>query len=518
MASFNKYSGIWNANLAAHLLRRSTFGVALDTIQDFGKKTLDECMDIIFQKLPTPDPPINYIYTKDPDTPIGETWTNKAPNSTFNSYRNQSLVVWSFDLMMSGQPNIREKMTIFWHNHFVTSFIRDAGYNYKYMSLLRAYALGNFRDLAKAITIDPAMLEYLNGKDSTKKAPNENFGRELLELFTIGKGDLAGPGDYTNYTEEDVKQMARGFTGWINVRNAVPAQSKFEITRHDTGTKTLSHRFDYAVVNNEGENEYKVLIDIIFQKEAVSEFIATKLYRWFVHYEINDDIKQNIIKPMAEMIRNSDYEVAPAIRALLSSEHFYESCVIGRMIKNPMDFIFNAMNQFQVALPTENLPKVRLNTTLYGLTQQMQMAILNILSVGGWPPFYQEPSYNRLWLNAVGLTNRKIFTEAIVITGYKAANYKTIINQLEMLSRFDNPADVASILNQYMLLLFPNPLKPNQVNVLEGILNSGSEGDWAKVYADYLINPGNQRLVEVLNARLKNLTLYMMQMPEYHLS
>lgn len=518
MASLDKYSGTWNKLTAAHLLRRTTFGVNIKTIKSFGQTSMDACMDILFKNQAMPDPPINYSFTKDLSTPIGKTWINQFPNPDFNFYRNQSLRVWYLDLLMSGIPNIREKMTLFWHNHFVTSNISSPSMSYKYISLLRSSALGNFKQLCKDITIDPAMLIYLNGKDSTGKAPNENFGREFLELFSIGKGDLIGPGDYTNYTEEDVKQLARGFTGWVNIANSVPPQSEFKTSRHDTGTKTLSYRFGKVVIPNAGENEYKNIIDIIFQQEAVAEFIATKLYRWFVYFDIDDDIRQNIIKPMAAIIRQNNYEVAPALQTLLSSEHFYDSCVVGRLVKSPMDFIFSPINHFEIPLPTEGTAKVKLNTDLFNMSLEMQMAIFQIPSVGGWPAFYQEPAYNRLWLNAVSLTKRKIYTDALNLTGFSTGKSKILINQLSLLAAFDNPDDVKDVIEQYVLLLLPKLLTDNQKQALYEILNTGSEGDWKKIYAAYKDNSANPTLAKVVNLRLQQLVLYIMRMPEYHLS
>lgn len=517
MATLKKYNGIWDEYTSAHLLRRTTYGVGFKTIKTFGKKTLDECIETLFSPMELPDPPINYDYKDDPSTPIGDTWVNTLPNGTFNFYRGKSLRVWSLELLAKGIPNIREKMTMFWHNHFVTSNISDPRFSYTYITKLRSSALGNFRQLTKDITIDPAMLVYLNGKDSTGKAPNENFGRELLELFTMGKGDLVGPGDYTTYTEEDVKQMARGFTGWVNTSNSVPPQSEFRVNRHDKEAKTLSHRFGNAVIPNANEEEYKNLIDVIFQQEAVADFIATKLYRWFVYFDIDDDIKQNIIKPLADIIRKNEYEIMPALQVLLESEHFYEECIRGTMIKSPVDFIFNPINHFEIPIPEDNALKVRAIYDLYNLSSAMRMAIFLAPSVGGWAPFYQEPTYYRLWLNAVSLTKRKIYTDAIATTGYSSKKANFFINHMYTLSLFDNPKDDMSILNQYALILFPKPLANNQNDILKGFLNAGSEGDWKKVYSDYRTNTNNQNYIKVINKRLQSLVKYMMLMPEYHL-
>ncbi len=282
MSSLNKYTGPWSAHLAAHLFRRTTYGVKYETIKQFATKTLDETINIIMSPLGPPPPPINISYADDPDVPIGTTWVDKGVSQNVNNYRTASLRGWSFELMLNGGPNIREKMTMFWHNHFVTADINDPRFSYKYIELLRSNALGNFKQLTKLVTIDPAMLNYLNGRDNTKQAPNENFARELMELFTLGKGDLVGPGDYTTYTEDDVKELAKALTGWIDVRNMLPITSQFVLNRHDVTTKKLSHRFNNVSISNAGANEYSNVIDIIFQKPEVALFIAGQIYRWFV--------------------------------------------------------------------------------------------------------------------------------------------------------------------------------------------------------------------------------------------
>ncbi|MBK8372664.1 MAG: DUF1800 family protein [Saprospiraceae bacterium] len=138
--------------------------------------------------------------------------------------------------MLKNNPHIREKMTLFWHNHFVIADINEPRVLYNYIVKLRRLSLANFKEMAKEITVDNGMLEYLNGRDNTREAPNENYARELLELFTLGKGNSVGNGDYTTYTETDIKEIARVLTGWIDV-NTLPIRSEFRAARHDTGTK-----------------------------------------------------------------------------------------------------------------------------------------------------------------------------------------------------------------------------------------------------------------------------------------
>ena len=196
---------------------------------------------------PLPDPPINTSYPEDPFVNLMDTWINAPYSSSPGDelgHRDRSLSSWILKVVVDEGISVREKMTLFWHNHFPISSIEDPKFTYRYSNTLRTFALGNFRELTKAITVDPAMLIYLNGKQNTQERPNENYARELLELFTIGKGPLIAPGDYSNYTEQDVKELARILTGFKNYGFAEESTdgtfgSRFEMHHHDTGTKQL---------------------------------------------------------------------------------------------------------------------------------------------------------------------------------------------------------------------------------------------------------------------------------------
>lgn len=519
MALFDKYSGPWSKHLAAHLLRRTTFGANWENINAFGNLTLSQCIERLFEVLPEPAPPININYDLDPDVPIGETWVDKGATGNVNGYRTTSLRTWSFEQMINSRPNIREKMTLFWHNHFVTADINDPRYSYKYIALLRSQALGNFKQLTKDITIDPAMLNYLNGRDNTRQAPNENYARELMELFTLGKGDQVGPGDYTTFTEEDVKEVAKCLTGWIDVRNNLPIRTEFRVARHDTTNKTLSHRFGNVVINNAGDQEYKNLIDIIFTKEEVSLFIARKLYRWFVYFTIDENIESQIIEPMAALIRENDYNLVPAIKALLSSEYFYDECVIGGMIKNPVDFLINPINQFNIVFPPDASLKQRVLNSLYQSSFAMQMAIFQAPSVAGWQAYYQAPSYYRLWLNATSLPARLSYNEAIVNQGFPQGQARIQIDPFPTLDKFANPTVVDEVIRSFGIILHAKPVADNQFAILKSEFLLGlNEQTWTDVYIAYKADPSNVGKRQAVLNRVRSLLVYMMRMPEYHLS
>jgi hypothetical protein len=256
--SLEPYSGPWNESTAAHLLRRTSFGPAQADIKYFAGKTLNDSLTELMATQPDPALPV------DPTTGttwIGQTYSGAASDRKYASY----LKGWWMGLMTSGKMSIIEKMTLFWHNHFVSGYdtVKDSRYMYNQNTLFRKYALGNIRQLAIEVSKDPAMLRYLNGNTNIAGHANENYGRELMELFTIGKGPEISPGNYTTYTEDDVQAAARVLTGWIDISKTVT--SAFVPNRHDTDDKLFSPDFDNFVIKgesgpNSGPDELNQLI------------------------------------------------------------------------------------------------------------------------------------------------------------------------------------------------------------------------------------------------------------------
>ncbi len=201
------------------------------------------------------------------------------------------------------QGLLREKMALFWHNHFVTESrtYRLAPYAYQYLTLLRTHALGNFRTFVREIGLTPAMLIYLNGTQNRAGNPNENYARELLELFTMGIG---------HYTQQDIQEIARALTGWV-VEHAT-LSSRFVPARFDNGRKTIFGQTDYF--------GYDDVIDLTLQERAreTALFICRKLYRFFVYNEPDEAI----VAQLADTFQEHDFEIAPVVEQLLSSAPF----------------------------------------------------------------------------------------------------------------------------------------------------------------------------------------------------
>ncbi|MEO0341451.1 MAG: DUF1800 domain-containing protein, partial [Bacteroidota bacterium] len=480
-SGLESYSGDWSFAQAAHLLRRSTFGVSNATIQEAVAAGLDATLMALFQSNELPEPPINYDFTEDPYVAVGETWINAAyvQNGMILGYRNRSFAAWQVKVLMEEEPSIREKMTLFWHNHFSVANVNDPKFVYKYITLLRTYSTGNFRQLIKDIIIDPAMLRFLNGNQNTVESPNENFGRELLELYTIGKGPQVGPGDYTNYTEQDVREVSRALTGWRDLGYVSPnenseVRSFFRPVRHDRSNKTLSHRFGNTVITDAGADEYKNVVDIIFQQTEVARFISRKLYRWFVYYHIDETIEANVIEPMAQMLIDNDYNITPVLQSLLGSQHFFDALNVGPMIKNPMDFSIGLFRQNQISVPGNTLQQYPFYLTLYGFIGTMDMNYFDPPSVAGWKAYYQEPGYYRTWINSSTLRPRMLLTDVFSTVGFRARNgQQMVIDVFEIVANLSDPLDPNVLITELADLYFPVGIDEEQLVTLKEVLIPG---------------------------------------------
>ncbi|MFK8009268.1 MAG: DUF1800 family protein [Saprospiraceae bacterium] len=516
--TFDPYTGVWGFEQAAHLLRRTTFGPTYAQIKQATSDGLDATISLLFESQPLPADPIYYNFENDPNIANGESWVDEPTNFFIlglNGARKRSLQGWSFKAIRESGMNIREKMVLFWHNHFVVADTNDSRFQYSYMNLLRENALGNFKEFVELITIDPSMLQYLNGTQNSKNAPNENYARELLELFTIGKGDAAEPGDYTNYTEDDVVQIARALTGWrhFDIDNLTEVQAGFNPNRHDTEDKQLSHRFNDVIISDTGADEYKTVIDIIFQQDEVARFISRKLYRWFVHFDVNSDVEANIIEPMAQMLIADNYDVQPTLMALLSSEHFYDMSVRGCMVTHPIDYLFKMVNTFELELNPDILQEYNILRRLFTAMVPLEMVMYSHPNVAGWKAYYQAPQYYKIWINAVTLPVRMNYSD-VLSEGFNVSGFQVKLNVLDFAASLDNPSDPDDLINEIASILFAQPLVQEQIDSLKdshGITNP----EWQDEYLDYVT--GNTSLEPAIENKLKGLVKTMLKMPEVYL-
>lgn len=522
--SLNPYQGAWTFDQAARLLRRTTFGPNKALIEGAIVMGLEATVSTLLQDQPLPSPPVYFDFEDDPLVPLWETWVDELQTPDIEGIsgaRKRSMWTWQMELIHKSGMSIREKMVLFWHNHFVVFNPGTGRRMYKYMRHLRANALGNFRTLVEGITIDPAMLIYLNGTQNSKTGPNENYARELLELFTIGKGEAAGPGDYTNYTEDDVVAIARALTGWrhyspTDIDDVLDVSASDYIdARHDTEDKQLSHRFDNIVISNEGENEYKRVIDIILSKGEVAKYISRKLIRWFVHPNITAEIESNIVDPMSQIILQDNYEIKRAMNTLLSSEFFFDESIRGCMITHPIDNLFKIVNTFDVAMPEDQATKYLIYRFFQIHTEENQMGIFRAPSVAGWPFLYQAPQFDKLWINAVSLPKRQAITTAFV-NGFNRNGFRLEIDELAFAEAVSDPYDINILINETASIIFSLPLAQEQLDAIKSIILPGlPDFEWTIEYGEYV--GGDISLEDSIKNKLKLLLNTMMNMPEFYL-
>ena len=526
-AGIEPYAGSWGVDQASHLLRRTMFGATKNDIQNIMALSLDQAVAQLLADLPTPDPPVN-TNALDIDVPVGQTWV-VSPKTDSNGYnpnnsRTQSFKAWWIGLMLNQQVSLREKMTLFLHNHFVTETVdvSDARYVYKYNALLRQFAFGNFKELAYQISVDPAMLKYLSGSTSTKTSPNENYGRELQELFTIGKGPEISPGNYTTYTEDDVKAAAKVLTGWRD--NSTNINSYFTLSRHDTTNKQFSSSYGNTVINGKTSatrpNEIDDLLTMIFAQPETARFFCRKLYTWFVYYLIDDTVEANVIEPLANILRTNNYEIKPVLTALFKSAHFYDPVNVGCIIKNPIDHAVGVCRQFNIAFPAPTDVALQYTHWNYLRTQasNMQLNLGDPPNVAGWPSYYQIPQFYELWLNSDTLPKRNQLTDTLIGSGHKASGYTIVIDPIAFADQVSDPTDPNILIDEFSQALFPFPITTNQKNFLKETLIPGlPDYEWTIEWTDYKANPTDQTKLTAVKTKLQQLLKFMIDMAEYQL-
>ena len=516
------YTGPWGPEQAAHLLRRVTFGVnkvQLDQLvaQGDAQTAVDFVLTV---PTTTPAPPVNNYNNPDftdPAVPLGQTWVNAFYDVDAEGLRIESWRGWWLDRMINTGPNIQEKMTLFWHNHFATrtesAFWGRASYLHN--KTLRQHALGNFKAFVKAVTLDPCMLVFLNGYLNDVAAPDENYARELQELFTVGKDAPA------TYTEEDVVAAARVLTGWrVSYFNAAVY---LDLNAHDTDAKTFSSYYNHTVIpgGTNGDQELDALLTMIFQKEDLAKFICRKIYRFFLYYKIDAAVEADVIEPLAQIFRDSNYEIRPVMEALLKSEHFFDAYNKGCFIKTPLDLLVGALRNFNLTIPgstpwDEFLMQLYLN---YG-SGDLQMLPGDPPNVAGWQAFRQSPGFYRIWINGDTMRNRNIITDVLAFYNIGTDNDQLFIDHIAFAAQFANPGNPSLLVEDTLRVLLPVAISPAKKFLLKSILLSGQANDyyWTNAWDAFIANPNDPMAAETVWIRLASLHQYIMSSAEYQLA
>lgn len=521
----NTYQGAWTVLQVKHLLNRTMFGAKAADISYFKLKgltaTVDELLTIPTTPIPPPLNDYNTTTFTDPNVLAGATWVNDISlDGTINSYRRATYKKWLLSVMVGQQKNIQEKLTLFWSNHFGTESdtINYGTMIYNHHQILRNNCAGNFKQMVRSVTTDPGMLRYLNGYLNTKTAPDENYGRELQELFTVGKDGGA------KYSEDDVKTAAKVLTGWKIDAAFNPI---FDSNRHDTTNKTFSAYYGSKTITGKtgasGALETDELINMIFENKDVAKFICRKIYRYFVYYYIDANVEKNIITPLADVFIANNYEIKPVLKMLLESEHFYDSIYIGCQIKSPMDHVVGFLRQFEISFPnavTDYADAYFLYNNMVSQLNNMGQSPVDPPNVAGWPAYYQAPDYNELWINADTLPKRNKFTDLMLETGYTRNSKKIIVNTVQFATNIcANPSDPNVLIDSLFSFLLSTEVDPVlKTNLKVQLLLTGQTSDyyWTTAWNTYMSTPTSINF-NIVNTRLKSLLKYIMNLPDYQL-
>jgi uncharacterized protein (DUF1800 family) len=546
MASLNPIVGPLGNQNAAHLLRRATFGPLLQDIQQFSSLTAATAFQHLIQAQTAPAFPI------DPLT--GTDWV--FPNSASTSHSPESIsdfnCAWWMENMRSSGPNLTERMVWFYYTHFpliISRVENNPQFAIDYLRLLRFYALGNYKELTKAICIDNAMLLHLDGNLNVKAMPQENFGREFLELFTVGKGVQIGPEDYTNFTEADVKSMTKVLTGWgtdnsfqtidpvTNIPTGKVKGSATMSSQHDVSNKQFSAAFNNTLIQTtavSGGNttiqgvytELDDVIDMVFNSEHTAKNLCRRIYRQFVYYDITPEIETDIIEPLATTLEQNNFDIVPVLQLLLTSEHFYDidsaptdDNNIGAIIKSPLDLIIGTMRLFELSVPNQSTDL----DNHYALYEQILLELNNQglqffdpYDVAGYSAYYQSPAFHRYWISTNYLANRYKFSEYL-IDGF--SNASGILLQLDFVQfvkdKCSNPSDSNSMMQELVTWMFPIQLSVERFDYFKDniLLDQITAANWTIEWTNY-ISSNNDAVVRV---HLEKLALALMQSPEYQL-
>ncbi|MCC7029601.1 MAG: DUF1800 domain-containing protein [Chitinophagaceae bacterium] len=525
-AGLSQYTGAWTDKQKIHLLRRTMFGVKPADLASLGALTMSQAVDLIINATPAaPAPPVNYYESMYPDptgVPLGSTWVN-APygDGTVNYYRYVSTRAWWMKNILTQTMSIQEKMLMFWHNHFVCedSVVGDARLQYKYITMLRTNCLGNFKTFVKEVTKDPMMLYYLNGHYNIKNSPDENYARELQELFTMGKGA-------NMWTEDDVKAAAKVITGFR--ADTVNLTYTFDPTKHETANKQFSAFYNNTVITGQagaaGENELDDLLNMIFaQSQTAAKHLCRKLYRFFIYYDIDANIESTIIAGMATTLINNNWNIKPVLLELFKSDHFYDTISMDCLIANPVDYYMGMSRALGVTVPVaagiidENLAY---NTFAY-LAEIAGMDAGNPPSVSGWPAYYQTPQYHEMWINSDTLPKRMKYTDAFFTNGgiYVSGTYSIKCDVLAFAQNMSNAYDPDALVSDSVKYLLAIGLTQSTRDIYKNILtNNNANAYWTQAWTDYINNPGNVTYENIVKSRLRLMLTKLLQMAEHHLS
>jgi Protein of unknown function (DUF1800) len=365
----------WGRKWAAHLYRRAAFGASREDLVEAERLGPDGTLDVLLRGKPRADE-------------LVESLVDVGLVAAARDDGGKQLRGWWLYCMLQGGHPLREKLTLFWHNHFATSIakVQNPLLMFRQNCLLRTHALGKFGPFLQAMSKDAAMLIWLDSNSNIKGKPNENYAREVMELFSLGVG---------HYTERDIREAARAFTGWHTDGNGFA----FNAGMHDAGPKTVFGRTG----NWNGDD----VVRIILEQPPAARFLVRKLYHFFISERAEPP--DSFLEPLAESLRRSDYDIAGLVRTLLSSRHFYSEHAFRQRVKSPVEYVLGAVQAvYQRYREDEADYRPLRQQALVNWLGAMGQHLFAPPNVKGWPG-------GRAWLNTSTMLERANFAAALAM-------------------------------------------------------------------------------------------------------
>ena len=587
-------SGPLGIKRAAHLLRRACTGASINDIETYAALTAQEAFDrLVRDDLPTPAEPVDLE---------GNTWITEGEILEDIPY-NRYLDSWMLGQMLA--PGVedalklsyafRERIIFFFHTHFTTkkSKVRDTRALYYQNALFRHFAFDrndnvvavenpdpdsteelppvvypvNLKRLTVKLSVENAMLIFLDGWQNLAGRPNENYARELLELYAIGRG-LEGTvpagefeGDYINYTEGDVQAAALVLSGFnidetysnIDEETGIPKgiiRGGLTASDHDDSVKTFSNRLGNAQVTPDDElmqgnesteesiiDEISQLVDIVYDQAETSRYLARKIYRFFMYHEITEDVQNGLVQDIADAFVASNFKIIPTLEALFTSQEFYAGGAgvaddfFGSIIKSPMDLAIGFARNFNVAVPDPYTETEYFYDLMGNILSNMNGQGMNYyepFEVAGYSAYHQYPIFNRSWIATNYLTNRYNFVSSKVSPGDvlnpgDVNPYSFVLNNMpDAIAR--DARELVRTIAGYLLPLSSN-LDFNDspdseltavrleyfLNTFLGDMDDDPEAAWTAGW------DATDRDIDKIDNQLANLFNAMLQTPEYQL-
>ena len=569
-AGLEPYTGEFGPAQKKHLLNRTMVGMAKRHMDDLEGLTLDEAIDLIFTHEELGEPVNNYFMEMDaaaykeryesddvaPGAPfIDRPYKRLRPTfeEQFGGERQRAITSWINQKIYNQQTSIHWKLFVFLHNLTPTKAFDLGGHKFifNYVKLIFSGVLGNYKDFIYKLTLDPSMLNYLNLQLSQKETPDENYAREVQELFTVGKRP------FSKFTEEDVRGVARSLVGWgFDYEKIIYTEGHepvivFQDWNHDQGDKQFSSFYNNHTIKGkagqDGREELQEVVDMIFETSESCIFLCRRLYQFFVYPEVSQEVENTIIKEMAELMRENNFSLLAPLKLLLKSEHFFDQSFYNTLIKSPLEFTFSMYKEFdlfngelRIWIQEENkeyyysdgerpdlFPQKLVDeisrsyfffSNLYWNVGDQGLRLFEPPSVSGWPAYYQAPVYDLFWVNSVTVKKRKQTSESATRWGVWLENGVHIrFNLKNYLDTFESPNNLETLLTEMQERFLGAPIPERaKGRIKSSVLGDKNDQYWNQLVDAYLDDPTIDNRNQ-LNWRLEQLLYQFFELAEIHL-